>query len=442
MAVIQYNNIIIELPEIKYVLNTYLKILSPINLSFDIIKIKDDLIFIIFTFNSVQKTIAFKLVKNKIANDYLSKRLVCNTIRNEITNSNITYIGDKIKTIEFNTFDFFTIPFIELSRFEEYRSSDLDIHGRFKFKNSLAYHYKYFDVAIVDEYALLFKNLLKEEIQNLEFENKKSKIITTHDIDEIYRFSNFYLSIRTIIGDIILYRNILILLQSVRDFFKTKFNISKDPYLLSIYDLAKESNIRGLESVFFFMTSNKSHFDKGYNIDDLNDVIDYLTRNGCSIGIHPGYDTYLNFEEMNSQIGKMNKAINGKITKSRQHFLRFSMAKTLNILIENGIKKDYTLGYAEQEGFRSGTSHIFQPYDFENRKEYNIEIQPLIAMDVTLTEYKKYSDEGAFNALIHLYKKIDCYNGVFTILWHNTYVTRERKRFKSIYLKFLDSIEK
>jgi hypothetical protein len=438
-TVIQSTNFILGEPEISYVLKTYLSILGVQNLHFKIIVFEQTFVKILISTIEESKCVKFKLTEQGLVELFLNKNISLRSFNSIHTDSKVPFFGEDPDCIKFDNFDFFSIPFIELSRLEEYNSTNLDKHGRFKFEESLAYHYNYFKIAIVDEYALIFKELLLDKFNSIIFINKTSGLITTHDIDEIERFPSLKLSLRTLMGDLILYKSLFLLLRSFMQFLKKVLRISGDPYTDSIISLADESQKRGLESIFFFMASNKNDFDKGYELDKLIPVFEKLKSRNITIGFHPGYYAYDSLEVFQRQLQKLKNFTGVKINTSRQHFLRFSINKTVKILIDSGIEVDYTLGFAEQEGFRSGTSHRHKLYNISERSVFDLEIQPLIAMDVTLTEYQRYSNEDALDVLLDLKRKVDIYKGTFTILWHNAYVSREKRRYENIYLRFLHS---
>ncbi|MFM2393186.1 MAG: hypothetical protein RLZZ546_1168 [Bacteroidota bacterium] len=437
---IQSTNFTFGEPEIRYVFNTYLSILGVQNLHFQIEVFEQTFVKILISTPEESKCVKFKLTEPGLVKLFLNKEISLRSFNSIHTVSKVPFFGEDPNWIKFDNFDFFSIPFIELSRIEEYYSTKLDKHGRFKFEESLAYHYNYFKIAIVDEYALIFKELLLDKFNSIIFRTQTSSVITTHDIDEIERFPSLKLTLRTLIGDLILYKSLALLFRSLIQLLKKGLRISGDPYTDSIIFLADESQKRGLKSIFFFMASNKNEFDKGYELHKLIPVFEFLKSKDISIGFHPGYFAYDSLEVFKKQLQKLEIFTGLKIDRSRQHYLRFNINKTIKILIDSGIKIDYTLGYAEQQGFRSGTSHRHKLYNISERSEFDLEIQPLIAMDVTLTEYQKYTDKEALDVLLDLKRKVDVYNGTFTILWHNAYVTRERERFEKIYLNFLNLV--
>jgi len=68
---------------------------------------------------------------------------------------------------------------------------------------------------------------------------------------------------------------------------------------------------------------------------------------------------------------------------------------------------------------------------------------PLIAMDVTLFHYRQLSTDDALSAVKDLVNEIKKFNGVFTLLWHNTFFDEDRfpgiKKFYEGLLQYIHS---
>ena len=102
---------------------------------------------------------------------------------------------------------------------------------------------------------------------------------------------------------------------------------------------------------------------------------------------------FKNQKEFNFQKETLETIFDQKITKSRQHFLRYDIKQTPYIIEQSGIEEDYTLGFAEQYGFRNGIAHYFYLYNFKENRAFNFLSIPLVFMDVSLTNYKKITSE-------------------------------------------------
>ena len=119
----------------------------------------------------------------------------------------------------------------------------------------------------------------------------------------------------------------------------------------------------------------------------------------------------------------------------------FDTAKTTGILEKSGIKYDTSLGFAECTGFRRGTCHPFYLYDFEQNKTSTVLEIPLIVMDTTLRnkKYMGFAPEKTREDIFKLVDEVKKFNGIFSLLWHNTYFSEYKfTGWKQIYLDILE----
>lgn len=335
-----------------------------------------------------------------------------------------------------------SLSFIVLSRYEESITHQTDLHDRFEFKNSLSSTYNFNDLPLVDEYACLVRDEINKVFSETNYKERQTKIIPTHDIDVIRRFTTIKVSLKTLFGDIYIYKSFKLFLSSLISYVKTLISSSNDPYLSDIIKLADISSKYGLKSEFYFMATKSDKFNNGYSPSDLDllKIFEYLNSKEMIVGIHGGYYTYKDEVIYKTEKSTLESILKRNILYNRQHYLRFDINKTFEVLESAGIKYDSTLGYAEAEGFRAGTCYAFHPYNFKLDKSYSIVERPLIAMDVTLTSNKNYNDVKALESLMRLYNRCKAVGGDFVILWHNNYVSREHKQFNNIYLNFLHSV--
>lgn len=241
--------------------------------------------------------------------------------------------------------------------------------------------------------------------------NKKFVLCLTHDVDDVYP----PLSHR--------------LLSSVYCLKQADFNTlyeqwswilkGKDssPYLnfKKIIELEKDYNAR---SSFYFLASDRDprryRYDIGYLEGDLKFIID----SGWDIGLHGGYYTYNDLNSIKEQKNKLEKLISKEVIGYRNHYLRFKVPETWELLKKAGFKYDTTYGYNNMPGFRNGVCHPFRPYNLYKNKDIDIIEIPLNIMVCALYKHAK-SGEKAWVIAKSLIDTVEKYSGVLTINWHN-----------------------
>jgi hypothetical protein len=338
--------------------------------------------------------------------------------------------------------DIISLSFIMLSRYEEKAVLERDQYCRFEFKNSLAYHYDYIDIPIVDEYSFILRKWIKEFIPTIRINKRKSKLIPSHDIDQIKRFGGFFRNIETIIGgDIINRRSLSIAFKSLRQLYKTSKNPYNDPFVFSIATLIAISKKLDLISEFYFKGLHTGDYDSTYDISstEIHYCMNLIKEAGMVVGIHGGLNSFNDVFIFEREKQNLEKVYGNCITRGRQHYLKFDINSTINVWQKSGIKSDTTLGYAEREGFRCGTCHEYFLYDFAADNTSSVLERPLIVMEVTLFGYRNLSIESSYSAAEKLYKRCHAVEGDFVLLWHNYNLFREYEtRFKEVYCKFLE----
>ncbi len=311
-------------------------------------------------------------------------------------------------------FDLFSAIFFLLSRAEEYANPKRDSHGRFRAEYSV---FKDDIIArpLIDEWLLTFKALHLKD-RDLAFSERNFQWINTYDIDVAYAFKYRPLS-----------RKIAATLKNLvnGDFYSIKkrfgvlLNGEADPF--DTYDFQEEvSRDYPNRTIYFFLLGNKSKNDR--NLSASSKGMKALIRKVSSyaeVGIHPTYVSVDKPELLSKEIGRLSSTLKNAVDKSRQHFLRFYLPQTYRNLIKNGILEEYSMGYADYPGFRSGTCTPHYFFDLKKHEATNLKIFPLAVMDATLRDYQFLDSKIAAETLKDLVLKVKTVGGVFVSLWHN-----------------------
>ena len=336
-------------------------------------------------------------------------------------------------------FDIFAAAFWLLSRYEEYLPNQKDIHGRFVATSSLAYQKAFLHLPIIQLWTeKLFLALKKAFPEILENQQKKFQFKPSYDIDMAWAYRQKGI-VRTVGGA----------LQDLKNGRFSKFsnrisvlsNKKDDPFnsFSFLEDLHKNYNIH---PIFFFLLGDFGKFDK--NTNHTNKKLILLIQKihqKHNTGIHPSYASNEKKNQVATEINRLSQITQEKTTKSRQHFLKLSFPKTYRRLLDNGIKEDYSMGYAADIGFRAGVGVPFYWYDLEKEEKTDLLIYPFQVMDVTLRHYLKLSPEEAFIQVKKIIRPMKSVGGTFMTLWHNSSFSEEDgwdAEWKDLYIKIIE----
>jgi hypothetical protein len=138
------------------------------------------------------------------------------------------------------------------------------------------------------------------------------------------------------------------------------------------------------------------------------------------LGLHPSYASNYDEELLAEEKQKLEDIIQQKITLSRQHYLKITMPGTFKKLSQNGITKDFSIGYYFSYGFRAGTCHPFLFFDLISNEITNLRLYPFAFMEGTLNEVMNLSTDEAKLHISQLIETVQKNNGVFIPIWHNS----------------------
>ncbi len=331
--------------------------------------------------------------------------------------------------------DLFAFAFICLSRYEEYVIGDVDEHNRFISTSSFLSKENVLQHPIVDYVLLWFIALVKAKTNvTLELGQHRSTHLT-FDIDHCWKYQHKgpVLNLLGIGKDLITFR-----FGQLKERLKVLTNNKIDPYDISLWLDRYDTS----DTIFFFLLNNRNTYDKGHHPDNprLKSQIKTLQET-YEIGIHPGYYTMSNEQRMAEQFDYLVAITTTKPTLNRQHYLRLKFPETYRQLLQLGIKQDYTMGYADNLGFRAGTSRPFYWYDLLAETETSLQIQPFILMDMTLYKYLQFGEEQAEKAAAKLYSRCQSVNGTFRFIWHNSSPIWEKpwNKYQRMFDQYVDS---
>lgn len=304
--------------------------------------------------------------------------------------------------------------FFMLSRWEEAVSTYRDNHDRFDYQASLSVKMGFYQRPVVNEYVELLWELCRFLNPKLKRVSRTYTCTLTSDIDELRKwkvpkrfFESLYLNISE--GR---WRRASI---DLKNYLKARNNPDQDYYNNLDYLIRKSAD---LNAVFYLKTghSHPKHDKNQYKLADHSAELQRAERQGVELGIHPNYNTYIDPDQLKSDVGILASYLGHSVRSVRQHYLRFSVPETWRIQAEAGLKCDSTMIYPHRGGFRTGICNSFPVFDFKADRELGLIETPLHLMETS------YLNDG-FDLLIDDAKKligeVKKYQGNFVFLWHN-----------------------
>lgn len=354
-------------------------------------------------------------------------------------NDNIAFF----KTEGDYAFDIFAASFYLLSRYEEYLPYKKDMYGRYDHQNSLAYKQGFLKLPLVNIWLLDFRKAITARFPQFPLQKIKVErinILPTYDIDMAWSYlhKGWW---RTIGG---LFRS---LINGRRKELTERINVlqKKQPDPFDAYgwlnSLHEKYQLRPY--YFFLVPAKKGRYDKNISpsCSAMKELIhDHMIR--YRVGVHPswrsGDEPALIREEINTLAG-----ITGNcITASRQHYIRFALPGTFRYLLEAGIRFDFSMGYGSINGFRASVASPFYWYDLEKEQQTELLLFPYCFMEANSFYEQHYTAEQALEEMRYYYNVVKAVNGIFIMIWHNSFLgtARELKKWRDVYGEFIGEI--
>ncbi len=332
-------------------------------------------------------------------------------------------------------FDLFSACFWLLSRYEEYQTFTPDVHGRFPAPASWLHRHNLLHTPLVDLWLSYLTEKLRTLYPQFHTAPPSYRYLPTIDVDSAwaYRHKPFTLAAGGLLKAVMNLR-----FSEAVHRIAVLSRIRRDPF--DTWHLIREIHRDGETPLFFFLVGKHGEYDK--NLSVRNKAFRKLireTNNQAGTGIHPSYHACDNETLLKQEIAHLAGIIGSPVIRSRQHFLRISFPDTYRILIHNGIREDYTLGFADQPGFRAGTCKPFMFFDLEKNEETLLQLFPLTVMDGTLRDYMQLSPDEASGIIRQLTGTVKQYGGVFVSLWHNE-TLGESGRWKGWRKVYIDMV--
>lgn len=312
-------------------------------------------------------------------------------------------------------FDLFAASFYLLSRYEEYLPHKVDDHGRFHHDQSLAVQQGFIEVPLVDKWVLMLKNELEKQFGNIAASPPAFQCISTVDIDVAYLYKGIvpYRQLRKLAKSVLLLR-----FGKAAEQLRVRSKKLRDPY--DTYDYLHRIT-RNVTLKYFILSGGHTEHDQALPINgnEMRSLLRSLAAKH-EVGLHPSYASSEQDQLIPLEKQQLEAVTGSRIISGRQHFLRFRLPHTMNVLIRSGIGHDYSMAYSGIAGFRASTAHPFYFYDLEQNHATPLVLYPTCVMDVTLRYNLGLTVHAAQNKIEQLMQEVKQVNGLFISIWHNS----------------------
>lgn len=315
-------------------------------------------------------------------------------------------------------FDIFAASFYLLSRYEEYLPHEKDEYGRYAHINSLAFREGFLDQPLVNYWLLHFKEVLAQRFPGILFRKKNFKCILSYDIDIAWSYLHKGF-VRTAGG---FARSILKGRWSeVKERFDVLRRVKKDPYDCFEWLDALHLYCRLRPYYFFLVARKQAGYDKNTSteVKPFRQLIEYYART-YKTGIHPSWQSGDDIDLLKEEKEWLEVVADTEISRSRQHYIRFTLPDTYRELMKVGIEKDFSMGYGSINGFRASVCSSFAWYDLQQEAATSLLIYPFCFMDANSFYEQKDSPQVAYAELIGYHEQIRKLNGMMISIWHNS----------------------
>lgn len=331
--------------------------------------------------------------------------------------------------------DLVASSFFMLTRWEEYVVEQRDEYNRFPLQASLAHRAGFYQQPVVNQYVELLWHMLRHLDPSLSRKKRAFRIIPTHNVARIQKWQGFA---QLLGGDLGLEKNPRTIFRNLQDLVEVKLGMKDDPYDTFDY-LMRASEKFGLQSRFYFMAGGETTHENHYQLNQrkVQELLETINNRGHHIGFSPSFNTHARPLLWQQELDKLRALAPQRITKGRQHMLRFEVPTTWQIWDDAGMLVDSSVGYPEQPGFRCGTCYAFPVFNFLTRQTLSLYESPLICSD-SLIDHQRLSPEAAEQEVRRVYTEVQRYRGNFVLQWHNAALfTNQHAPYRPLYEKIL-----
>jgi hypothetical protein len=331
-------------------------------------------------------------------------------------------------------YDVFSAVFYLISRYEEWQPFIPDRHQRFEVGASILFGGDFHLRPVADIWIMELKAALQRTFPRLSFPEKRYRVVSTIDVDNLYAYRHKGL-LRTLgAGMKDLFRRDP---ENLSRRWRVLSGREEDPFDIytKVPDFCRE---RDIPLICFFLFRSGTTYDRTVDPRSgaFQEVFQRLVTGGSELGLHPSYTASEQPDRLREEARLLRQQAGAPLVFSRQHYLRFNIRTTPVELMEEGFEVDFTMGYASAAGFRAGTSHPFQYYNFQKEQADPLLFMPFCVMDGVYTVYQHTDPDAALKDMLRLAAEVEQVKGFFTTVFHErSFSDHLYKGFGTLYKK-------
>ncbi len=347
----------------------------------------------------------------------------------------------KVSHSYFEGLDIFAAIFFLISRYEEYFSANQkDSYGRYLPQNSILFKNNILQKPCVDIWIAELKRIIETKFPTYQTKENRFTFLPTIDVDRIFYFkhTNVFKKYGSILLDIM-----------KGDFDKCKYRLKvlfkgiPDPFD-NIEDTEILHNSKQKQGLYFFHTGCYEAPDKNvnWNSNEVQKAV-VLFYNKIKIGLHASVKCQQDQQLLVQEKNILENTVQEKIFKNRFHYIIINWPQSYRMLIQQGITEDYSMGYAQQNGFRAGTSNSFFWFDLLENKSTKLIIHPFCIMDAWhRTPPESFDNTALWDEYKQIIEAVKNVQGTLITVWHNHTVSDIilYKSWTALYNKLLQNL--
>lgn len=311
-------------------------------------------------------------------------------------------------------YDLFASVFYFISLYQEWQSYTPDIHGRFELKESIQYKHQQHLRPLINIWISEFKQRLMLKFKDFKIPNRSFRYISSIDVDNLfaYKHKGWLRTFGALLKD--LFKADLI---NFKRRCSVVFGSENDPFDVyeHLIEISKETKV---PLFIFFLMRTGTAYDR--TIDPRSNVFQTVFRKlanaGITYGLHPSYHTKNNEVLLKEELAYIDPS--GSVPFSRQHYLRFDVKTTPELLHKNGIKADFSIGFASGAGYRAATFTPFFFFDLKNDKVKDLLMVPFAVMDGVYFVYSQTQPARSEEEIMRMAEEARMLGGTFMTVFH------------------------